>query len=71
MIRLTLEQRQTRIPMLGVISPLLALAMTLTIGALMFAALGKPPISALYIYFIEPLTEIWSIHELLIKAAPL
>lgn len=71
MIRLTLERRQTRIPMLGVVSPLLALAMTLTIGALMFAALGKPPISALYIYFIEPLTEVWSIHELLIKAAPL
>ena len=71
MIRLSLERRQTRIPWLGAVSPLLALAITLTIGALMFAALGKPPISALYVYFIEPLTEVWSLHELLIKATPL
>lgn len=71
MIRVSLERRQRRIPLLGVVSPLLALAITMTIGALMFAALGKPPLGALYTYFIEPLTEIWSIHELLIKATPL
>ncbi|MEN0002379.1 MAG: ABC transporter permease, partial [Pseudomonadota bacterium] len=71
MIRLSLERRQTRIPMLGALSPLLALAITLVIGAAMFAALGKPPLEALYVYFIEPLTEVWSVHELLVKAAPL
>ncbi|MEO0543850.1 MAG: ABC transporter permease [Pseudomonadota bacterium] len=71
MIKISLERRPTRIPLLGVISPLLALAITLTIGALMFAILGEPPLEALYVYFIEPVTEVWSIHELLIKATPL
>jgi hypothetical protein len=34
-------------------------------------SLGKDPVKALYSFFIEPLTEVWSLHELAIKAAPL
>ena len=52
-------------------SPFIALALMLVVGAIMFWALGKPPLEALYLYFIDPLTEMWSIHELLIKAGPL
>ena len=37
----------------------------------MFLMLGKDPFAALYSFFIEPLTEVWSLHELAIKAAPL
>ena len=37
----------------------------------MFASLGHDPIKALYSYFIEPLSETWSLHELAIKATPL
>ncbi len=32
---------------------------------------GKNPATALYSFFVEPLSEVWSLHELAIKAAPL
>ena len=37
----------------------------------MFALLGKNPLDALYVYFIEPLTDSYSLQELAVKAAPL
>jgi simple sugar transport system permease protein len=40
-------------------------------GAILFALMGKDPFAALHAFFIEPLLDIWSIHELLVKAAPL
>ncbi|MEM7694322.1 MAG: ABC transporter permease [Pseudomonadota bacterium] len=53
------------------LSPVAALAVTAAVGAVLFAALGKPPGRALYVYFVEPLTDPWSLHELTVKAAPL
>ena len=52
-------------------SPLLAIALALIAGAVMFAILGRDPARALYVYFIEPLTSAWSLEELVVKAAPL
>jgi simple sugar transport system permease protein len=37
----------------------------------MFAILGKDPVEALDAFFLEPLLEVWSLHELAVKAAPL
>ena len=56
---------------MSVLSPLLAVALTLISGAILFAALGFDPAKALYAYFIEPLTAAWSLQELVVKAAPL
>jgi general nucleoside transport system permease protein len=53
------------------LSPLIGVALAVVTGAIMFALMGRDPLASLYVYFIEPLTEAWSIHELLIKAAPL
>jgi simple sugar transport system permease protein len=59
------------------LSPFIALGLTLIAGAIMFSLLGKNPLEALYYYFIDPLTGIWDpanrwqLHELAIKAAPL
>lgn len=33
--------------------------------------MGKDPLHALYVFFVEPLFDIWSWHELLVKATPL
>ena len=55
----------------SIFSPVIALAITLFVGAVMFALLGHNPATALYVYFVEPLTEAWSLHELAIKAVPL
>ncbi len=52
-------------------SPLIALALAMICGAILFALMGKDPFAALHAFFIEPLLDIWSIHELLVKAAPL
>lgn len=52
-------------------SPLIAFALTLVAGAILFKTQGVSPLSGLHTYFIEPLTETWSLHELAIKAAPL
>lgn len=71
MIRIQLEKRAQHSAIFSLTSPLIALAITATLGAIMFLLLGKSPTAALYSYFIEPLTDMWSIHELMIKAAPL
>jgi len=66
-----LERRARVSSLFSILSPLLALFITLIIGAIMFAVLGHNPAEALYVYFVEPLTETWSLHELAIKATPL
>lgn len=71
MIRIELQKRQTASTLLSVFSPLIAFGLTIIAGSIMFLILGKNPLAALYSYFIEPLSEIWSLHELAIKAAPL
>lgn len=70
-MRIELEKRSRISTLFSIISPLLALLLTLIFGALMFWFLGKPPLGSLYVYFIEPLLEVWSLHELAVKAAPL
>lgn len=70
-MRIELVKRPQHSTLFMVLSPFIALALTLVFGAVLFAALGKPPLQALYTYFVDPLTELWSLHELAIKAAPL
>src|SRR5262245_65987331 len=70
-MRLALERRSERSILVALVSPLLAIALTLATGALMFALLGKPPVQALKIYFLEPLTDPWALQEIAVKATPL
>ncbi len=70
-MRIELERRSRHSSLFAIVSPLLALALTVFFGGIMFALLGKDPVSALYSFFIEPLLEVWSLHELAVKAAPL
>ena len=70
-MRLVLERRGERSILIALISPLLAIALTLATGALLFWLLGKPPLPALRIYFLEPLTDPWALREIAVKATPL
>ena len=70
-MRIELEKRAGGSRLFSLLSPLLALVLTLVFGGLMFALLGKDPFHALYSFFVEPLLEVWSLHELAIKAGPL
>ncbi len=70
-MRVELIKRPQHSTLFAAVSPFIALALTLVFGAILFAALGKNPFTAMYVYFISPLTEVWQLHELAVKAAPL
>lgn len=70
-MRLELVKRPQQSALFSALSPFLAFALMVVAGGLIFLALGKDPIDGLHAYFIGPLTEVWSLHELAIKAAPL
>src|SRR5215212_5648788 len=70
-MRLALERRAERSMVMAVASPLLAVALTLATGAALFAVLGKPPVEALKIYFLDPLRDPWALQEIAVKATPL
>ena len=52
-------------------SPLLALAITVVIGVLLFALMGKDPVRGLQMFFWEPLRTPYALGELMVKATPL
>jgi ABC-type uncharacterized transport system permease subunit len=52
-------------------SPLLALAITVVIGIVLFAALGKDPVRGLGVFFWEPIKSAYALGELMVKATPL
>ncbi len=74
-----LEKRDEVSRRMAILSPVIAVALTVVTGGIIFAALGQPPLQALYIYFLEPLkwfwtqdsADLWQLQQLCIKAAPL
>ena len=70
-MQLVLERRAERSTAVAVASPLIAIALTLVTMAILFAALGKNPLTALSVYFVDPLTDSYSLVELAVKATPL
>ena len=52
-------------------SPLLALLVTVVIGVILFAALGKDPLRGLEMFFWLPISSPYQIGELMVKATPL
>jgi simple sugar transport system permease protein len=53
------------------LTPILAVAMTVVAGFFIFLAMGCNPFLALYHFFISPLTSLYGLSELGVKAAPL
>jgi ABC-type uncharacterized transport system permease subunit len=54
-----------------ILSPLIAVALTVVTGVVIFTIYGVDPLEALYVFFIEPLTASWSLEDLVIKATPI
>ena len=69
MIRL--EPRREISTKLLYITPVLAVFVTILAGLAMFAMLGKDPFRAIYIVFVDPLTDSFTIAEMAVKATPL
>ena len=70
-MRLVLEKRAEQSVRMAILSPLIALALTVIAGGIIFALRGLNPFEALYVYFIEPLTQDWAREQLIVKATPL
>jgi ABC-type uncharacterized transport system permease subunit len=70
-MRLVLERRAERSTAIAIASPLIAVALTLVTVGILFAIMGKNPIAALIVYFIDPLTDGYSLQEIAVKATPL
>ncbi|MDE2615971.1 MAG: ABC transporter permease [Burkholderiales bacterium] len=69
MLRLEARPQPSRAWGLG--SPLLALALTLLLGVILFVALGKDPLRGLQMFFWEPVKSGYALGELMVKATPL
>ena len=66
-----LEARPQPSKIWGLASPVLALLITVVIGVLLFAALGKDPVKGLQVFFWEPIKTQYAVGELMVKATPL
>ncbi|MGY3457465.1 ribose/xylose/arabinose/galactoside ABC-type transport system permease subunit [Bradyrhizobium sp. LM3.4] len=70
-MQLVLEKRAERSNTIALISPLIAIGLTIVTMVILFAILGKNPLLALHAYFIAPLTDSYSLQEIAVKATPL
>jgi simple sugar transport system permease protein len=68
---LRLEARPQPSARWGYASPLLALAITVVIGVILFVVLGKDPVRGLQVFFWEPIKSGYAWSELMVKATPL
>ena len=68
---LRLEARPEASRFWASMSPVLAFLLTLISGYILFAALGDEPLTALYTFFIAPISDSYGISELLVKASPI
>ena len=70
-MRLELVRRDQPSRALALLSPVIAVALTVVTTFVIFTFYGVDPVRGLYIYFVAPLTEGWSREELVVKATPL
>ncbi len=68
---LSLEPRTQQSRAMLLLSPLLAGLLTLISGAILFAALGHDPLATFHTLLIDPISDLYGISELLIKALPI
>ena len=68
---LRLERRREASTALLYLTPVVAVALTVAAGILLFTILGKDPLRAVTIIFVEPLTTTFGLSEIVVKATPL
>ncbi len=53
------------------LTPVLALILTILVGMVLFAMLGKDPVQTVVVIFVSPFSDLYNLSELLVKATPL
>lgn len=70
-MRIILERRADPSKAMQFASPILAIVLSVIAFFVIFVVSGIDPLKALEVYFIEPLTAMWSIEDLIAKATPI
>ena len=70
-VRLILEKRSDRSEFFAHRVAVHGVVLTLIVGGHHFCLAWLNPLDALYVYFVEPLTQVWSLEQLVVKATPL
>ena len=70
-MRIELVRRPERSAAMAWLSPVIAVLLTLFVGAIIFAVSGIDPLKGLYVFFLEPLTLPFTLSELVVKAIPI
>ena len=68
---LRLEPRREASSLVLMLTPVLAVLLTMAAGAVMFALMGKDPGRAIWVIFFSPMADMFGISELIVKATPL
>ena len=68
---LRLEPRREPSKTMQVLTPVLAVVLTILAGLVLFAIMGKDPFRAIWLIFFQPLTSAYSLAELTVKGTPL
>ncbi len=70
-MRIELVKRKEHSEFMALMSPIIAVALTALAAAILFTISGHNPVTGLYKFFIEPLTQEWSLVATIDKATPL
>jgi simple sugar transport system permease protein len=68
---LRLEPRAEASQVMSYASPLIAIVLMLIGGLVLFTVLGKNPIEGFKVFFINPISDLYGVAELFLKATPL
>lgn len=66
-----IEPRQSVSAFTKVFAPFVAVILTLIVGGALFSFLGYAPVETLFAFFVEPISSLYGLTELLVKAVPL
>jgi simple sugar transport system permease protein len=70
-VRIDLFARPQRSTPREILAPIAALIVAILIGGIVIALMGRSPITAFNVYFVEPLSQSYSLQAIAVKATPL
>src|SRR5579863_5987638 len=70
-MRIDLEARPKRSTLREILSVVAALIVAIVIGGVVVAIMGRSPLTAFDVYFVEPLSQSYSLQAIAVKASPL
>jgi general nucleoside transport system permease protein len=70
-MRIDLDARPRRSTLREILAPVGALIVAILIGGIVIALMGRSTIEALDVYFVEPLSQSYSLQAIAVKASPL